>query len=275
MLKELQTVNDKFISILKTTNGVLGAWTFGSIMHGLSDEYSDIDLIILADVDEFYKLDDNLTHTLKCVCDEILLCWPEEFNSDSIRNYGFLVKLDGQIFQYDIFLLNNKFLDDYICQIHYMDLQEKDIVFDVDNNVKKLIQNAPKGTVWSADIKRIVDTYWFHVHMSVKYLMRKDFFKLNDVLRILMDAHTSLLLNEYDTITWGGSANKLHFIPDEKQRHLMKYGCIEDFKLLRENLLASINWFEEDSKEIAGDELECSKEIANQIKEYWIQHTNF
>jgi hypothetical protein len=32
-------------------------------MHGLSDEYSDIDLIILADGDEFYKLDDNDTYT--------------------------------------------------------------------------------------------------------------------------------------------------------------------------------------------------------------------
>jgi hypothetical protein len=90
-----------------------------------------------------------------------------------------------------------------------------------------------------------------------------------------MDAHTSLLLNEYDTITWGGSANKLHFIPDEKQRHLMKYGCMEDFERLRENLLASINWFEEDSNEIAGKELECYKEITNQVKEYWVQHTNF
>jgi hypothetical protein len=35
MLKELQTVNDKFISILKTTKGVLGAWTFGSIMSSM------------------------------------------------------------------------------------------------------------------------------------------------------------------------------------------------------------------------------------------------
>jgi hypothetical protein len=55
----------------------------------------------------------------------------------------------------------------------------------------------------------------------------------------------------------------------------MKYGCIEDFKLLRENLLASMNWFEEDSKEIAGDELDYYREITNQIKEYWIQHMNF
>jgi predicted nucleotidyltransferase len=43
------------VSILKTTKGVLGAWTFGSMMHGLSDEYSDIDLVILADGDEFYQ----------------------------------------------------------------------------------------------------------------------------------------------------------------------------------------------------------------------------
>jgi hypothetical protein len=71
----------------------------------------------------------------------------------------------------------NSLLDDYMCKIHYIDLQEKDVIFDVDSHVKKLTQNAPKGTFWKADTKRIVETYWFHVHMSVKYFMRKDFFK--------------------------------------------------------------------------------------------------
>ncbi|MDE6710752.1 MAG: nucleotidyltransferase domain-containing protein, partial [Oscillospiraceae bacterium] len=49
MLNELKTVNEKFIGIIKENSGVLAAWYFGSNTHGLSDEYSDIDIVLLAD----------------------------------------------------------------------------------------------------------------------------------------------------------------------------------------------------------------------------------
>ena len=49
MLNELKTANEKFIALIKETDGVLAAWYFGSNTRGLSDEYSDIDIVILAD----------------------------------------------------------------------------------------------------------------------------------------------------------------------------------------------------------------------------------
>ena len=49
MLNELKTVNEKFIGIIKENSGVLAAWYFGSNTHGLSDKYSDIDIVILYD----------------------------------------------------------------------------------------------------------------------------------------------------------------------------------------------------------------------------------
>ena len=82
-----------------------------------------------------------------------------------------------------------------------------------------------------------------------------------------MDAHTSLLLTKYDKITWGGTANKLHFIPSEKQTHLMRYGCIEDFEAMKENLLWSLEQFEKDVEEIA--ENDHYKKLGKLIKEYW------
>lgn len=118
-----------------------------------------------------------------------------------------------------------------------------------------------------------METYWLNVQMSVKYFKRNDFFKLDGVLRTLMDMHTSLLLNAYDKITWGGSANKLHYIPEEKQRHLMKYGCIEDFNLMKRNLHLSIHWFEEDANEMIGADTSMNDEkvLGAVIQEYWLK----
>lgn len=274
MLAELKIVNEKFISVLKKTEGILAAWYFGSNKHGLSDEYSDIDIVLLASETDYPQIDKNLIEIFKGICDDVILCWGEDFNGDAMKNYDFLLRLNGEIFQYDVFLLNHSHIDDYMCKLHYTDLSRKDIIFAQGDEADMLIQKSPKGTVWQEDIKRIIETYWLHVQMSVKYFKRRDFFKLNSVLRILMDMHTSLLLNTYDRITWGGSANKLHFIPEEKQAHLMKYGCIEDFDLMKKNLWLSINWFENDVIDGVGShfDIEDNNNLVACIKEYWIKH---
>lgn len=267
MLKELQLVHDKFISMMKEQKGVLGAWNFGSVSHDMTDEFSDIDIVFLTDSDNFQNIDNNIMQMLKTICDDVIICWPEGFNNDAIKNYGCLLQLNGQIFQYDIFLLNKAHIDDYMCQMHYTGLQKKDVVFDMDGNVSRLIAKAPLGNLWCDDITDIIKTYWFHVHMSAKYFARKDFFKLNNVLRILMDTHTSLLLTAYDKITWGGTANKLSFIDEDKQQHLMKYGCIPDFSQMKENLLQAIDWFENDIKEIgSAAEAAYSKKTGDIVK---------
>lgn len=85
MRKELNIVNEKFIARMKETKGILAAWYFGSNQHGLSDEYSDIDIILLADEAEYHSIDKNLTEILKELCDDVLLCWGEDFNSDTQR----------------------------------------------------------------------------------------------------------------------------------------------------------------------------------------------
>ncbi len=246
MLKELLKVNDKFIDIMREQPAVLGAWYFGSISHDTSDEHSDIDIVFLIDEKHFNDIDEKLNIMLGKACDEIVLRWAEGFNSDAIKNYGYLIRHNGQLFQYDVFLLNQGKIDDFMCQIHYTGLKKSDVIFDKDNSVKALIRKEIKGTPWHADRHYLITTYWFHVQMSAKYLLRKDYFKLEGVLRILMDTHTSLLLSVFDKTAWGGSANKLHSIPLEKQKHLMLYGCSCDFGDVRERLAKTTKWFCDD-----------------------------
>lgn len=266
MLDELKTVNDSFISLIKEIGGVRAAWYFGSNVRGLSDEYSDVDIVILADKPAYGETDKRLTEMLADVCDEVVLCWGEDFNGETMKNYDYILSLNGKIFQYDVFLLNSGFIDDYMCRLHYTGLTEENIIFSKDNAAEELIQNAQNSEPWRADVKRLAETYWLHVQMSVKYFLRKDFFKLNKVLRILMDAHTSLLLTRYDKTNWGGAENKLKFIPAEKQEHLMKYGCIPDFELMIKNLEWSANRFENDVEEIMPN---CCGNAAKLIKKYF------
>lgn len=266
----METMRNEFIEQVKRTDYVLGAWNFGSEMHGLSDEYSDVDVVLLVEANGFDAVANSLDSYLCKISDEILLCWPEEFNSESIINNGYLLKKEDRVFQFDVFLLNSERLDDFMCRIHYMDLREDDIIFDKNGMVQKLMSVNERGGYWAEDVILLEQTYWYHANMTGKYLKRKDFFKLRNVMNTMFDTHASMILTGYDKITWGGSANKLHFIPEEKQNHLKRYYCSEDFEQTKENLLACMDTFQMDAKEIFGQKgLEYSTHIGDEVIRNW------
>lgn len=78
------------------------------------------------------------------------------------------------------------------------------------------------------------------------------------------------MLALYDKTTWGGTANKLHYLPEEKQNHLKKYYCDEDFKKTKDNLCQAMRWFTQDVEESgnAAAVQRCS-ETADKIMGYY------
>ena len=250
MNKTLEKMKDEFVEQIKKADCVLGAWNFGSEMHGLSDEYSDVDIILLIDGRQFTQFEESLESYLQQISDEILLCWPEEFNSEAIINNGYLLLKSDSIFQFDVFLLNSDKLDDFMCRLHYTDLQENNIIFDKTGDVKKLMQLNLTGSSWDADVAHLEKTYWYHANMTSKYLKRKDYFKLYNVLHTMYETHVSMLLTGFDETLWGGTANKLHFIPEDKQNHLKKYFCSEDFAQVQKNLIECMKNFQSDAREV-------------------------
>lgn len=270
LLKELENTNQKFVEQMKKERGVLGAWYFGSLSHDNADKYSDIDIVFLLDNENFERIDKERQNIMKKTGAEIVVEWAEEFNDDAIKNYCYILNVSGKNFQYDVFMLNQNRLDEFMCQIHYADMKESDIIFEKGKNVSALLGHNGCKDTWKADVHRLIQTYWFHMHMTAKYLARKDYFKLEGVLRTLMDTHSSLLLTQYDRITWGGTANKLHFIPEEKQKHLMKYGCIDDFDQIKQNLLEAMDWFIEDSKGLQDkNEIDYCVKTGEKIKKHY------
>lgn len=266
MDKELLVILNDFVDIMRRTDWVLGAWNFGSAAHELTDKYSDADVVFLVGGKDLADAEESLKRLISGVCDEVILCWEEDFNSDSIINNGYLLEKNGRIFQFDVFLLSKDRIDDYICKIHYTDLSERDIIFDKDGSVLALAENCPHREFWGDDADRLIRTYLYHFGMSAKYLLRGDYFKLNRVMRVLYDTHSSLLLTEYDRIKWGGAESKLRFIPEEKKRHLTQYYCTENFAEDRKRLACCFEWFGEDSGGFG-------RINWNAIKKYWSAST--
>lgn len=269
MNNTLQTIHDRLMAIVKEQPHIRGAWYFGSASRAMADEYSDLDVVFLIDSADLEAIAARMTVWLASCCDRIVLCYPEGFNGEAIVNNGYLLELDGEIVVYDVFLLNGERLDDGLCRMHYADLREDSIIFDRDGCVRALISDHV-GTPWQDDAARLINTYWYHAHLSAKYLLRGDFFKLEAVMRTLMDAHVSLLLTAYDQTTWGGSANKLRFLPADKQQHLKKYGCSDDFLLMRVNLLQCFHWFKADAEALMTPEATAA---AEPVLAHWLAQT--
>lgn len=268
MNEKLLGIHERLMTIVRDQPCIRGAWYFGSASRDLADEYSDLDVVFLVDSAGFDEVAARITDWLKACCDRVVLCYPEGFNGEAIVNNGYLLETDGQIVCYDVFLLNSDRLEDDICRMHYAGLQESSIIFDRDGSVRALAASAPSGDPWRDDIDRLVSVYWYHSHLSAKYLMRGDFFKLENVTRALMDAHVSLLLTVHDALLWGGSANKLHYLPANLQEHVRHYGCVADFPLMRSRLLQCFRWFAEDVRAVSPDDTTSETVLA-----CWMEQT--
>ncbi len=274
MNQSLLNIQKDFIACMKSTNGVLGAWNFGSVLHGMEDAYSDVDIVFLLEGESFKQTEGEIPKILSKLCGGVLLTWEETFNSNAIISNSYLLKEENQIFQFDVVLLNNESIGDFMCRIHYTDLTEKDIIFDTADRVKQLCAHCPHGSFWNGKLERLIKTYLFFFHMTAKYLLRQDYFKLNHVMRTLYDTHASLLLTGYDAINWGGAENKLHFLPNEKQEHLKKYFCTDDFSFNKSNLWESMEWFEQDMRDVLEKKaLNGNTAHFAEVKAYWKECT--
>ena len=103
MNKALSEIVNNFAEIMKNTSGVLGAWDFGSVSRGMSDEYSDADIVFLADGDKFVELVKELEANIARVCEKVLICWEESFNGDPIKITVTLFKKETVFFSLTFF----------------------------------------------------------------------------------------------------------------------------------------------------------------------------
>lgn len=271
MHRDLEGVFNKVIEILKKDRRCKGGWHYGSISRGESDIYSDYDPVFLVSDEDFQEFSQDVPKILSNASDELLIFWGESFNDDHFKNYCTVIRLENNLHQFDFFIINSKYIEDWMCRQHLKGCTKDDMIFDRTGEVENLLSIGLRTDNYIPDIIRTMDTYWFHTEMLIKYFKRKDIFKILKNIDILFHSHVDLMLYQYDTLDWGSWESKIkHCVPCEKQQHLKSYFSVAELSELEKAVKRSMNLFKNDSEEICEiRKINYPKNIANEVISYF------
>ncbi|MDR3596858.1 aminoglycoside 6-adenylyltransferase [Clostridium sp.] len=251
MHKDLKLAFNKVVEILKEDHRCKGGWHYGSVSRGSEDIYSDYDPVFLVSNKDFEHFSEDVPKILSNVSDELLIFWGESFNDEHFKNYCSVIRLGNNLHQFDFFIINSDYPEDWMCRQHLKGCTKNNIIFDRTGEVTELLSKGLRTDNYIPDLVRTMDTYWFHTEMLIKYLKRKDIFKLIKNIDILFHSHVDLLLSQYDTLDWGSWESKVKYcVPDEKQQHLKSYFVRAEFSDLENAVKRSIYLFKQDSEQI-------------------------
>lgn len=276
MHKDLEDVFNKVIDILKDDDRCKGGWHYGSISRSEQDVYSDYDPVFLVSDEYFAQFADDVPKIIGEACDELLIFWGESFNDDHFKNYCSVIRCKDNLHQFDFFVINSDYTEDWMCRQHLKGCTRKNIIFDRNGEVGELLDKKLSTDNYIPDSVRAMDTYWFHTEMLIKYFKRKDIFKLIKNIDILFHSHVDLLLSQYDSLDWGAWESKVkNCVPEDKQKHLYSYFTNADFRSLQEAIQKSMHLFRDDAEEICALKgIEYSKEIPEKVIAYFNKRIN-
>ena len=271
MHKDLELAFDKVVKILKEDKRCKGGWHYGSVSRGETDIYSDYDPVFLVADKDFEEFSEDVPKILSNASDELLIFWGEDFNDDHFKNYCSLIRLGNNLHQFDFFIINADYPEEWMCRQHLKGCTKDNIIFDRTGEVAKLLDEGLCTHNDIPDLIRAMDTYWFHTEMLIKYFKRKDIFKLIKNIDVLFHAHVELLLSQYDTLNWGAWESKVKYcVPEEKKQHLKSYFAQAEFSDLENAVRKSMVLFKKDAEEsckIKG--IECPNTTALQVISYF------
>lgn len=271
MHRDLEAAFERVINILKKDDRCKGGWHYGSISRGEEDLYSDYDPVFLVADKDFQSFDQDVASFLRSASDELLILWGESFNDDHFKNYCSIIRLGENLHQFDFFIINQDFPEDWMCRQHCKGCTSENIIFDKNGEVTEFLGRGYRTDNYIPDPVRAMDTYWFHTEMLIKYFKRKDIFKLMKNIDILFQSHRDLLLAQYDTLDWGAWESKVKYcVPVEKQEHLKAYFTRADFDELEAMIKKCILSFQSDAKELCQErKIDYPDSISEQVIEYF------
>ena len=190
---------------------------------------------------------------------------------EHFKNYCSVIRLGNNLHQFDFFIINADYPEDWMCRQHLKGCTRENIIFDRTGEAAKLLDKGFRTDNYIPDPIRAMDTYWFHTEMLIKYFKRKDIFKLIKNIDILFHSHVDLLLSQYDTLDWGAWESKVKYcVPDDKQHHLKSYFAKAEFKDLEEAVKKSMYLFKQDAEEVCEIKgIAYTDSIAEQIISYF------
>lgn len=276
MHRDLVAVFHKVVAIMKRDERCEGGWHYGSISRGEEDIYSDYDPVFLVRDKDFEAFAADVPKILETASDELLIFWEEDFNDAHFKNYCSIIRLGENLHQFNVFIINSDYPQDWMCRQHSKGCTRNHIIFDRTGEVAEFLDRGYRTDNDIPDTMRAIDTYWFHIVMLIKYFKRKDIFKLIKNINILFHAHVDLLLSRYDTLDWGAWESKVkHCVPEEKQQHLKAYLARADFGEMEIMVRKCIGLFRKDADEICREKhIDFPATIPIQIISYFEYRMN-
>lgn len=247
---DLRAGFETMVEYIKNDGRCKGAWHYGSVGRGESDEYSDIDPVFLVPGPDFEGFAADAAKFARRACDELLISWAEDYNGPAFKNFCNLVRIKDGLHQLDFFVLNEDKRDDWWCRQHLKGCTRANLVFDSDGRTGALLDLGLTTDAYDPDPRRCFDTYWFHAEMLIKYFKRGDVFKIMKNIDFLLHSHADVLLAVHDSIDWGGWETKVkRCVPREKQAHLLKYYSTPELPALARTIKECMADFDADARE--------------------------
>ncbi|MCL2719174.1 MAG: aminoglycoside 6-adenylyltransferase [Lachnospiraceae bacterium] len=278
MNPDLILMFEKILAAVKADPRCKGGWHYGSVGRGEEDEWSDYDPVFLIDQEDFEAFSADVAKILSGSCDELLIFWPENYNSDCFKNFCSIVRLGQSLHQFDFFILNAGRAEDWWCRQHCKGCTRDSIFFDRTGEVAALLDKGYTTDNYIPDTLRAIDTYWFHIQMLVKYFKRRDIYKLfKNINDFIFHAHIDLLLSHYDTLDWGSWETKVkRCVPEDLQKHLLVYFTSADFAELKTAIEKGMTFFQQDAKMICEAKgLLYPESMVQQIAAYFKKQTDY
>lgn len=276
MHQDLVNGFNKMIEEIKKDSRCKGAWHYGSVSRNQSDQYSDYDPVFLVPEKYFEDFAKDVKKYISISCDEVLINWAEDYNSEVFKNFCNLIRINEKLHQLDFFILNEDKVENWWCKQHLKGCTRDNIIYDTNGDVGLLLDKGLRTDNYLPDPLRCFETYWFHVEMLIKYFKREDLFKIIKNMDFLVQSHVNLLLSEYDSLDWGAWETKIKkCVPAEKQSHLLVYYTNPDFESYKEAITKGFSLFNKDAKEIFSKKgLVYNENVANLVMAYFIQEVS-
>ena len=221
----------------------LGIFLSGSYAKQTEDEYSDLDLVVVAERSGYTEFRDSLRR----VCEEIMgsiPAWLPEGETPEAVNYAFLFEAEDGIFLYDVYVIKDKDLPN--CHPY----DAKHILYDVTGLLAGSVkERKPAGFNARSDLLRMVTCYWVYMYLNGKYLKRSDVYKLLYIQQTLFQDHIAVLHAFYPDKDWTWWAANAKYLPETKRKEMLVYFKSSTPKGIAEALKKEMDIFSQDAKE--------------------------
>lgn len=262
---KLKEVFDKTVEIFRDDPRVIGAWIIGSARAKSEDVYSDVDPMFIVKDEYFNQFDAELRSVFEGIVPEIILWWPERGNNDLIKNYAILFNMPP-LLQYDInFMKESAFSSGWL-----LGRTPDQILFDKTGLLAEGLKHVPKPSYTPDVLRYKIELFWIYAYIMVKYLLRRQTFKIIYTQQIFFESHLEVLHALQPDVIWDWWPINVHkLFEEEKQNELHRYFAASDADSVKKLLLAEIDSFSADAKSACTKwNVEYPQKLENDILEF-------